>query len=103
MRLHWSEIAEADLNDIHDYIARDVPHYANLFVERLLKATERLADFPESGRRVPEAGRQGDVREIIVHGFRVIYRITTDEVHILTVVHGRRDLTRTAPKPWDDE
>lgn len=50
MRLHWSDIAEADLDDIYDYITRDVPYYAELFVERLIEATDRLEDHPRSGR-----------------------------------------------------
>jgi len=40
MKINWSEIAEADLDDIHDYIARDVPYYAELFIDRLIKTTD---------------------------------------------------------------
>ena len=45
MKLYWSDIAEADLNDIYDYIARDVPYYAELFVDRLLEATDKLENL----------------------------------------------------------
>jgi len=31
MRVVWSDIAEADLDDLYDYIARDVPYYAEQF------------------------------------------------------------------------
>ena len=63
------------------FIARDAPVVANLFVERVFTATERLADFPMSGRVVPEIGDQG---------YRVIYRVAMEEVEILTVHHGAR-------------
>ena len=33
MTLQWSDVAAADLDDIRDYIARDVPYYAELFVD----------------------------------------------------------------------
>ena len=102
MRLYWSDIAEADLDDIYDYIARDVPYYAELFIDRLVEATDKLEDYPRIGRRVPEAAHRSDIREIIVQGFRIIYRITAGEIHILTVVHGSRDLARSATSPWDD-
>ena len=36
MRIDWSEVAEADLDDIYDYIARDVPYYAELFIDQLI-------------------------------------------------------------------
>jgi plasmid stabilization system protein ParE len=27
MSITWSDVAEADLDDLYDYIARDVPYY----------------------------------------------------------------------------
>lgn len=60
------------LREIHDFIARDSPRAAEVLVERLLTATERLASFPESGRVVPEFPGLG-YREIIVGSYRVLY------------------------------
>jgi len=41
-----------------------------------------------------------NVRELIVQGYRIIYQIEAgSRVIILTVVHGRRDLTRQDIKP----
>jgi plasmid stabilization system protein ParE len=40
MKVTWSEPAVADLVAIHDYIARDSPHYAQRFVERLIAAAD---------------------------------------------------------------
>ena len=80
MKLHWSDIAEADLDDIHDHIARDVPYYAELFVDRLIEATDKLEDHPRIGRRVPEADDRDDrcpfycCRDRHSRGRRLIYR-----------------------------
>jgi addiction module RelE/StbE family toxin len=94
MKLEWSAPAVDDLRNLHAYISRDSPHYAAAFIERLLDAAEQLVDFPESGRQVPEMPLEG-VRELIVQGYRIIYQIEADaRVVVLTVVHGRRDLTR---------
>jgi len=94
MKLEWSAPAVEDLSNLHAYISKDSPHYAAAFVERLLEAAERLVDFPESGRHVPEMPSE-NVRELIVQGYRIIYQIEADSrVIVLTVVHGRRDLSR---------
>lgn len=71
-KLHWSEVAEVDLDHIYDYIARDVPYYAEMFVDRLIEATDKLEDHPRMGRKVPEADDRDDVRELIVQGYRII-------------------------------
>jgi addiction module RelE/StbE family toxin len=94
MKLEWSEPAVEDLRNLHAYISKDSIHYAAAFIERLLGSAERLIDFPESGRHVPEMPSE-NVRELIVHGYRIIYQIEGDSrVVVLTVVHGRRDLKR---------
>ena len=101
MKIHWSKIAEADLDDIYDYIARDVPYYAELFVDTLIEATGQLEDHPRMGRTVAEAGHRDDVRELIVQGYRVIYLLQTEKLQILTVIHGSRNLAAKEVMPWD--
>jgi len=101
MKINWSHVAEADLDDIYDYIARDVPYYAELFIDRLIDATDKLQDHPRIGRRVPEADQRDDIRELIVQSYRIIYWVTEENIHILTVIHGSRDLKEKEIKPWD--
>jgi toxin ParE1/3/4 len=38
---------------------------------------------------VPEKNEES-IREIFVFQYRIIYEILTSEIHILTVVHGKR-------------
>ena len=90
-RLLWSPQALRDLEAIRDYIAIDSPRYAALVVERLVAGVERLHDFPESGRVVPE--RNGaEIREIIVSPYRVVYRVRPGVVEIATVFRASRTL-----------
>jgi plasmid stabilization system protein ParE len=72
-----------------EFIARDKPGAARRWAESTFEVTARLADFPMIGRIVPEIGRP-EVREIIHGAFRVIYRIGSDEVLILTVRRASR-------------
>ena len=70
-------------------ILRDSIVYAESTVERIFQAPERLAQFPKLGRVVPEKGDES-IREIFVFQYRIIYEILTSEIHVLTVVHGKR-------------
>jgi addiction module RelE/StbE family toxin len=87
----WSEQAVRDLEEIHRFIARDSLSAAQLTIERIRESTRRLLTFPESGRSVPEAP-EDPMKELIVRPFRVIYRIQRDNVQVLTVLHGARQL-----------
>lgn len=100
MRIRWSDVARADVLALREYIARDSPFYARRFTERMVESVRTLRDFPRIGRRVPEADRE-DIRELIFHAYRIIYLVEGNQVTILTVVHGSRDLGRRHPPPWE--
>lgn len=85
----WTAQALDDLEAACLYIARDAPHIAQIFTARAFDAVDRLADFPLSGRIVPETGRP-ELREVIVYSYRIMYRYTGDDVVVLTVHHGAR-------------
>jgi toxin ParE1/3/4 len=53
-RIVWAPQSLQDLEGLRAYIATDSPRYADLTIRRIVAAIERLADFPESGRIVPE-------------------------------------------------
>lgn len=86
----WSEQATEDVVRIQEFIARTSPRYAQLLASRLVAAVERLRDFPESGRVVPELA-EPQVREVIHGAYRIIYETHgPDRVEILTVFRGSR-------------
>lgn len=88
--IRWTDQAIADLSAIRAFIEQDSPHYASVVVARLVRAVERLREFPQSGRVVPEFERRA-VREIVERPYRIIYRLVReDEIHILTVHHSAK-------------
>ncbi len=87
----WTPQALDDLEAICLFIARDAPPIASVFAERAFDAVDRLADFPESGRIVPEVS-DPSFREIILGNYRIIYRLQPGEAQILTVHHAAREL-----------
>ena len=70
-RISWSPQALRELEAIRDYIAVDSPRYADLVVDRIVAAVERLQAFPDSGRVVPERN-DPQIREVIVRPYRVV-------------------------------
>jgi addiction module RelE/StbE family toxin len=86
--------AKNDLKEIYDYISLDSKRYAKLQVERIQNKTEVLKSQIEIGKIVEELN-DPKVREIIEGNYRIIYRIVSkNELHILLVHHGARDLSK---------
>lgn len=98
MRVEWSSPARVDLLDIRGFIGRDSQHYAEQFTRRIVLATRRLREFPDSGRMIPELG-ESDLRELIVQSYRVMYRREPNRVLVLAIMHGARQFTSELLNP----
>lgn len=92
IELIWSPRSVADLEEIRAFIDADSPAWAELTVRRLVAAVERLQQFPDSGRMVPER-QSPDLREVLSGNFRVVYRRGATRVEIVTVFRGSRDFS----------
>ena len=86
MQVVWTDPALERVAEVAVYIAQDDPDAADRWSVELFDTVERLADFPESGRMVPELGAR-DVRELIFGAYRVFYRVGS-AVEVLSVRHG---------------
>ena len=87
MKVRWTDNALKHLLDIYEYISENSPLYARGMVDRLTRRSEQIANFPMSGRKVPEYAAE-DIRELIEKPYRIIYRIKSDQIDILAVVHS---------------
>ena len=100
-KLRWSLTAGNDLRAIEDFIARDSVLHAVTFADRILETAERVLGTPNLGRIVPEFKRE-NLREVIFRGYRIVYLLRNEEIIILRVVHGARDLRDLVHRePWD--
>jgi toxin ParE1/3/4 len=100
-QLSWSLIAVDNLQAVAEYIERDSPLYAAAFVQRVFDAAAALKAFPNMGRIVPEY-EDASLRELLFHGYRIVYGIDGDSVRILLVLHAARDLQARFPREaWD--
>jgi addiction module RelE/StbE family toxin len=93
-RLIWSAESKENLRSIRSQISKDSERAANALIDQLISSTDRLSEFPQSGRIVPEFNQE-DIRELIVRSYRVVYQVIGDTVGIVRVHHGARRLRRT--------
>ena len=90
--MNWSPLAISRLSEVAKYIALDNPAAAERWVKKVFAQVEKLSEFPERGRMVPEVGNKA-IREIISGNYRIIYRLKDREVSILTLRHVKQVLS----------
>ena len=93
MNVHFTENAIEHLANIYEYISLNSPTYAKRMIDKITRRSAQIAAQPYSGRTVPEYESE-DIRELIEFPYRIIYRIKSDQVDILAVIHGARLLPK---------
>lgn len=89
MKIVWSPRGQRRLAEYARSIAEyDYPQTAYDWLLDMKSAVEHLADFPLSGREVPEFGNP-DIREIIHRDYRIFYRVKARKCEIISVRHSR--------------
>jgi toxin ParE1/3/4 len=85
--------AEAELDDIWYYIAKESGsiEIADRVIDSVTDRFFLLARFPQMGRRRDEDLRPG-LRSCIAGEYVIIYRVGDEDVLILHVLRGSRDL-----------
>ncbi|WIW90946.1 type II toxin-antitoxin system RelE/ParE family toxin (plasmid) [Sphingobium sp. V4] len=87
--------AEADLEAIFDYLSdhRSSDDAAAL-LEKFLEKIEALEQFPLRGSVPKELEALGirEFRQLLLHPYRLIYRVTGNRVIVLLIADGRRDM-----------
>ena len=87
--------AERDLEELCDYIERhDTPGRADHVLEQLEKVFDNLSAHPHRGNYPKELLEVGirEYREVFFKPYRVIYQVIENEVYVLLIADGRRDM-----------
>ena len=82
--------AEADLEAIGDYIAKDNPDRAISFVEEIVARCLQLAQTPHAYAIVPRFAHLG-IRKRTFGNYLILYRVLDDQVEVLHIVNAARD------------
>ena len=91
MNVLWLDRAEADLNEIFDYLADQEPAAAARTYQLINDRVSLLADYPGLGR----PGRVVGTRELVIAQTPYVVAYTVDQtveaVVVLRVLHGARE------------
>ena len=85
--IFWSENARSDIDNIHQYIAKDSIYHADAFILTIIESINALEQHPRLGRKVPEY-QEENIREIICRNYRIIYHLSNKIITIVTVING---------------
>ena len=87
--------AARDVEEICDYIEQhDAPGKADHVLEQIERAFGSLAKHPRRGNYPKELLDIGirEYREIFFKPYRIIYRVMENNVYVLVIADGRRDM-----------
>jgi plasmid stabilization system protein ParE len=82
--------AEADINDIWEYIAADNSAAANRVTDEIEKALNNLLPFPGRGHRRPDLTSR-PLRFILVREYLIAYAPDEKPLWVVAIIHGRRN------------
>ena len=90
-QLVFTDQAEADLEAIGDYIALNSPFRAITFIQELRRDCMEPCTMPE---RYPllERHRSPGIRRRVHGNYLIFYRVGTDTVEVLHIIHGAMDI-----------
>lgn len=89
-RLFRTRRARQDLIEIWSHIAAENPAAADTLLDRIDENCTRLTRHPHVGPARDDI-RPG-LRYLVVGDYIMLYRLVDDDVEIVRVIHGRRDL-----------
>ena len=91
MRLVFTPAAEKDLDDIWFGIASDNLASADRMIDNIRQRSQHLSTFPESGRMRPDIALHA--RSLNIGNYLILYKVAGNQVEIVRVVHGARNMT----------
>lgn len=94
-QIFLTDDASRDLEDSYDYIGlHDVPGKADYVLAQIEKTFSSLSENPERGAYPKELLAIGlrEYREIFFKPYRIIYRVIAENIYIMVIADGRRDM-----------
>lgn len=90
-----TDYAAYDFEDLYGHIeSHDAPEKADYVLDKIEETFSSLADNPERGAYPNELLAIGlrEYREIYFKPYRIIYRIIAQNVYVMVIADGRRDM-----------
>ena len=95
MKVTLSNRAKKDLRGIFSYMAENSPKLAIEANKKMFSMIERLEQFPNMGRIVPDI-KDKLCREVFYKRYRIVYSVIEekDEIYIHFVIDGRKNFIK---------
>ncbi|ORJ59280.1 type II toxin-antitoxin system RelE/ParE family toxin [Geothermobacter hydrogeniphilus] len=94
-KVYLTDDATHDLEELYAYVVRhDIPEKAEDLLRRIESVFSSLAEMPQRGaypRELQELGIR-EFREVFYKPYRIIYRITGEDIYVMLITDGRRDM-----------
>ena len=87
--------ASRDLEELYDYIeSHDAPGKADYVLDQIETAFSSLSENPGRGAYPKELLAVGlcEYREIFFKPYRIVYRVIAENVYVMVIADGRRDM-----------
>ena len=97
MQVILSPLAERDLEDIGDYIARDNPRRALSFIIELRRQCVKIATAPQAYRPRPELG--DGVRSCAHGNYVIFFHEDRNGLGIVRILHGAMNIEARFAEP----
>lgn len=90
MQCVFSPLAELDLEEIGDYIARDNPIRALSFIREIRERCNKIAAAPTAAPLRHELG--GGIRMVAFGHYLIFYTADSKTVRVERILHGARNI-----------
>jgi len=90
LKIHFTVTAIQTLDEILGFIAQDNPDAASKLSKRIEHAINRLASFPGSGRKIPEAPEHRERELVVSPAVRIFCRVEGDTLWVLYAMRSEQ-------------
>jgi toxin ParE1/3/4 len=91
LKLRLTLTASRRLHEILGFIAQDNPEAADKLSAAIEAALERVAVFPASGRRIPEAPERPEREVVVPPCVRIFYRVKDKALWVLFAIRSEQE------------
>jgi len=87
--IQFTSRARREMREILGFIAQDNPAAASSLAEQIMKGLEHKAQFPKSGRVIPEVPEH-PARELVMPPARIFYLTNNVSLYVLSISRSER-------------
>jgi hypothetical protein len=88
MKINFLEIAQIELNDAIEYYNYELPGLGDAFLTEVLKALDRIGEFPEAWHICSKRTRRCQTRRF---PYGIIYQIREEEILVVAIANLHRE------------